>query len=200
MLSPPDDPPSSLHLLWTKAGNQPTPRTWPPPPPRPLALVPMQLALVLVVALPSVRPTAVLFLCKPDQMSRYEYHSAIVSYLFTHTYTSPPSYTSLPSLPSLIHLPALKVTVAIPKAEVMVLLPSLMTFVSNHFIDLSLLRRYLEKSLGKEVLEEQLVMGKVIVDLVTKYLVQTGLDVDCSIHGKVSPTPHLRSRLEPQSS
>ena len=28
-------------------------------------------------------------------------------------------------------------------------------------------------------------MGKVIVDLVTKYLVQTGLDVDCCIHGKV---------------
>ena len=28
-------------------------------------------------------------------------------------------------------------------------------------------------------------MGKVIVDLVTKYLVHKGLDFDCSIHGKV---------------
>ena len=45
----------------------------------------------------------------------------------------------------------MKVTVAIPKAEVMVLLPSLMTFINHHFSDLSLLRRYLEKSVGKEV-------------------------------------------------
>ena len=81
--------------------------------------------------------------------------------------------------------PNVKVTVAIPKAEVVVLLPSLMSFINHHFTDLSLLRRFLENNLGKEVLEEQLVMGKVIVDLVTKYLVQSGLDVDCCIHGKV---------------
>jgi hypothetical protein len=39
--------------------------------------------------------------------------------------------------------------------------------------------------MGGEVFEEQLLMGKVVVDMVAKYLVCPGLDVDFNILCKV---------------
>ena len=82
--------------------------------------------------------------------------SSHISSFLTHFIHSLLFYTSTFPIPySCVYPPTLhtwiKVTVAIPKAEVMILLPSLMTFINHHFSDLSLLRRYLEKSVGKEV-------------------------------------------------
>ena len=52
-------------------------------------------------------------------------------------------------------------------------------FCLNLFLPLSTL------ALGGEINEEQLIMFKIVVDMISKYLITEGLDLDFSIIGKV---------------
>ena len=55
----------------------------------------------------------------------------------------------------------------------LLVLPVLPPFPSYLVSDIPLLQAYLQSRLGGEVHEEQLVMGKVVVDLVAKVLFET---------------------------
>ena len=81
--------------------------------------------------------------------------------------------------------PSVKFLAQVPKAQVSIDLPHLIEFAKAHFIDVLALKDFLELSLGGEFYEEQLLVGRVVIDRVSKYLLNNGVDIDVNINGKV---------------
>jgi len=81
--------------------------------------------------------------------------------------------------------PNVKFLAQVPKAQVGINLPNLIEFAKAHFVDVLALKDFLELSLGGEFYEEQLLIGQVVIDRVSKYLLSKGVDIDLNINGKV---------------
>jgi len=81
--------------------------------------------------------------------------------------------------------PNVKFLAQIPKAHVGINLPNLIAFAKAHFVDVLALKDFLELSLGGEFYEDQLMIGQVVIDRVSKYLLNIGVDIDVNINGKV---------------
>lgn len=81
--------------------------------------------------------------------------------------------------------PNVKFLAQIPKAHVGINLPNLIAFAKAHFVDVVALKDFLELSLGGEFYEDQLMIGQVVIDRVSKYLLNVGVDIDVNINGKV---------------
>eukprot|EP01038_Epipyxis_sp_PR26KG_P004366 gene4366-6177_t len=79
----------------------------------------------------------------------------------------------------------IKFLAQIPKTEITINLAAMVRFAIAHFEDLSLLKAFLETLMGGEVFEEQLVIIKIIILKITKYLLLPGLDVEININGKI---------------
>lgn len=103
--------------------------------------------------------------------------------------------------------PGIKLLVQVPKADVMVNLPSLLRFILAHFADLLLLKSYLQICkcfrffllilclnfcsascivVGGDFAEEHLLAVKMIMEKACKYLLLPGLDMTINLNGKVS--------------
>lgn len=81
--------------------------------------------------------------------------------------------------------PSVKFLAQVPKAQVSINLPNLIEFFKAHFVDILALKDFLELSVGGEFYEEQLLIGQIVIDRVSKYLLNTGVDIDININGKV---------------
>jgi hypothetical protein len=81
--------------------------------------------------------------------------------------------------------PNVKFLAQVPKAHVGINLPNLIEFAKAHFVDVLALKDFLELSLGGEFYEEQLLIGQVVIDRISKYLINKGVDIDLNINGKV---------------
>jgi hypothetical protein len=73
----------------------------------------------------------------------------------------------------------------IESAEVSLHLPTLLRFVLAHFADLELLRQYLEILTGLEFLDEHLMVFKLVLERMAKYLLLPVVTLDININAKL---------------
>lgn len=81
--------------------------------------------------------------------------------------------------------PHIKFLAQIPSAEVNINLHNLTKFLISHFTDIAALKSYLELLFGGEFFEEQLVVGQIVLDRISKYILNPGLDLEVNIDGKI---------------
>jgi len=81
--------------------------------------------------------------------------------------------------------PHIKFLAQIPSAEVNINLYNLTKFISSHFTDIAAFKSYLELLFGGEFFEEQLIVGQIVLDRISKYILNPGLDLEINIDGKI---------------
>ena len=81
--------------------------------------------------------------------------------------------------------PGIKMLAQVPKVDVIIHITAFVRFLAAHFIDLELLKYWLEETFGGEVLEEHLVVGQVILERFAKYLLLPGLNAEINLNMRV---------------
>jgi hypothetical protein len=91
----------------------------------------------------------------------------------------------------------IKMLIEEPKAEITIPLFHLLRVIATHFVDLKKLRKYLFDEFKIEFYEEYLVIGQVLLDRISKYILLPGLDININLYiGCVTAGDEVMVRLE----
>lgn len=91
----------------------------------------------------------------------------------------------------------IKMLIEEPKAEITIPLLHLLRVIATHFVDLKKLKKYLFDEFNFEIYEEYLVIGQVLLDRISKYILLPGLDININLYiGCVTAGDEVMIRLE----